>query len=397
MNDRQFQARNPPADNVSHPRNAPIGRNGVQQRAGRQLGAVALALSLGGRDSRLSRPPSSGAKCTNMRIPINPMNPGTAAFPTGPVKVSDKDPMQHCTVALRSGGLPVARRHHHRTPAQHARSENPQIQPHEPRHGRVPDGPGQGLRQRPHATWHGAAPVRRPASRAPSPPPNACPKCPNRESANQPHEPWHGRVPDGPGQGLRQSPHATWHGGASVRKPAGRAPAPPPTACPKRTNRESAKQPHEPWHGRVPDGPGQGLRQRPHATWHGGAPVRRPAGRAPAPSPNARSKRTNRESANQPHEPRHGPVTGRPRSKHPTKPPCNVARWRPGPAACRSRTRAIAFQNRARSLARYVSSHPARLNFPRREPLEVSFCMRFRAMCRNTARLYGPCPNRVLS
>src|SRR5271166_5202326 len=59
--------------------------------------------------------------------------------------------------------------------------------------------------------------------------------------------------------------------------------------------------------------------------------------------------------------------------------------------------RAIAFQNRVRSLVRYASSHPARLNLPRKDPLEGSFCITFSAMCRSTARLFGPLPNRLLS
>src|SRR5271165_2730096 len=63
----------------------------------------------------------------------------------------------------------------------------------------------------------------------------------------------------------------------------------------------------------------------------------------------------------------------------------------------RALARAIAFQNRVRSLVRYASSHPARLNLPRKDPLEGSFCITFSAMCRSTARLFGPLPNRLLS
>ncbi len=54
--------------------------------------------------------------------------------------------------------------------------------------------------------------------------------------------------------------------------------------------------------------------------------------------------------------------------------------------------RAIALQNRLKSLVRKPSFHAARLNLPRREPFGPSFCM-----CRSTARLCGPFPNRVLS
>lgn len=42
--------------------------------------------------------------------------------------------------------------------------------------------------------------------------------------------------------------------------------------------------------------------------------------------------------------------------------------------------RVIAFQNAASSLRRNVSSHPARLNFPRRDPLDPSLRMTFNAM-----------------
>jgi hypothetical protein len=69
--------------------------------------------------------------------------------------------------------------------------------------------------------------------------------------------------------------------------------------------------------------------------------------------------------------------------------------WSPAKLpACR---RVIALQNRARRLVRNASSQPARLNFPRREPLVVSRCMALIAMWRRTARLWGPLPNRVLS
>src|ERR1035441_9691662 len=60
-------------------------------------------------------------------------------------------------------------------------------------------------------------------------------------------------------------------------------------------------------------------------------------------------------------------------------------------------SRAIAFQNSVKRLVRKESSHPARLNFPRREPFEPSFCIALRAICLSTARLCGPLPNRVLS
>ena len=59
--------------------------------------------------------------------------------------------------------------------------------------------------------------------------------------------------------------------------------------------------------------------------------------------------------------------------------------------------RGIAFQNSSKSLVRKASSHPARLNFPRNEPFDPSFCIALRAMCLSTARLCGPLPNRVLS
>lgn len=85
------------------------------------------------------------------------------------------------------------------------------------------------------------------------------------------------------------------------------------------------------------------------------------------------------------------------RSRYPS---CNGAH-------CRSRNRVrahrnykrrgIAFQNISRSLLRKASSHPARLNFPRKEPFDPSFCMALRTMCLSTARLCGPLPNRVLS
>ncbi len=42
--------------------------------------------------------------------------------------------------------------------------------------------------------------------------------------------------------------------------------------------------------------------------------------------------------------------------------------------------RANAFQNNSKSLNKNRSSHPARLNFPRREPLDPSFCMALRTM-----------------
>ena len=59
--------------------------------------------------------------------------------------------------------------------------------------------------------------------------------------------------------------------------------------------------------------------------------------------------------------------------------------------------RAIAFQNSSNSLTRKTSSHPARLNLPRKEPFDPSFFMALRTMCLSTARLCGPLPNRVLS
>ena len=52
----------------------------------------------------------------------------------------------------------------------------------------------------------------------------------------------------------------------------------------------------------------------------------------------------------------------------------NIAKKVPG------KDRGIAFQNSVKSLWRYVSSHPARLNFPRREPLDPSFCMALSAI-----------------
>ena len=62
-----------------------------------------------------------------------------------------------------------------------------------------------------------------------------------------------------------------------------------------------------------------------------------------------------------------------------------------------TRPRAIAFQNRVRSLDRYASSHPAFLILPRRDTFPPSFCMTFNAMCRSTARLWGALPNRLRS
>jgi len=59
--------------------------------------------------------------------------------------------------------------------------------------------------------------------------------------------------------------------------------------------------------------------------------------------------------------------------------------------------RANAFQNISNNRWRKSSSHPARLNFPRREPFDPSFCMALMAMCRSTARLCGPFPMRVRS
>jgi len=59
--------------------------------------------------------------------------------------------------------------------------------------------------------------------------------------------------------------------------------------------------------------------------------------------------------------------------------------------------RAIAFQNMARRRVRNASSHAARLNFPRREPLDPSFWNALRTICLSTARLCGPWPSRVLS
>jgi hypothetical protein len=59
--------------------------------------------------------------------------------------------------------------------------------------------------------------------------------------------------------------------------------------------------------------------------------------------------------------------------------------------------RAITFQNSSKSRNRYSSSHPARLNLPRKEPFEPSFCMALMAIWRSTARLCGPCPMRVRS
>jgi hypothetical protein len=59
--------------------------------------------------------------------------------------------------------------------------------------------------------------------------------------------------------------------------------------------------------------------------------------------------------------------------------------------------RAIAFQRSSRSLVRKWSFHAARLNFPRGEPLEPSFCIALRALSLSAARLCGPLPNRVLS
>src|SRR5712691_8236947 len=43
----------------------------------------------------------------------------------------------------------------------------------------------------------------------------------------------------------------------------------------------------------------------------------------------------------------------------------------------------------ARSLVRNSSFQPARLNLLRRETLELSFCIRFKAMWRRIARLYA--------
>ena len=60
-------------------------------------------------------------------------------------------------------------------------------------------------------------------------------------------------------------------------------------------------------------------------------------------------------------------------------------------------TRAIAFQNWARSLERKASFHPAFLNFPRKEPFDPSFCIAFSAMWRKMARFSGPLPRRVQS
>ena len=60
-------------------------------------------------------------------------------------------------------------------------------------------------------------------------------------------------------------------------------------------------------------------------------------------------------------------------------------------------SRAIAFQNWARSLERKASFHPARLNFPRRDPLDPSVCIAFSAMWRRIARFSGPWPRRVRS
>jgi len=65
--------------------------------------------------------------------------------------------------------------------------------------------------------------------------------------------------------------------------------------------------------------------------------------------------------------------------------------------AARFNGRANAFQNISKSLNRNRSSHPARLNFPRKEPLDPSFCMALRTMCRSTARLCAPFPARVRS
>jgi hypothetical protein len=49
--------------------------------------------------------------------------------------------------------------------------------------------------------------------------------------------------------------------------------------------------------------------------------------------------------------------------------------------------RVIAFQKAASNWPRKASSHPARLNFPRRDPFDPSFCITFRAMWRRMARL----------
>jgi len=63
----------------------------------------------------------------------------------------------------------------------------------------------------------------------------------------------------------------------------------------------------------------------------------------------------------------------------------------------RSPSRAIAFQNISSRRWRKSLSQPARLNFPRKEPFDPSFCMALMAMWRRTARFCGPCPIRVRS
>ncbi len=55
----------------------------------------------------------------------------------------------------------------------------------------------------------------------------------------------------------------------------------------------------------------------------------------------------------------------------------------------------FARQNSANSVRRSFSSHAARLSFPRSDPLEPSFWITFNAICRNTARLFGPLSNRA--
>lgn len=59
--------------------------------------------------------------------------------------------------------------------------------------------------------------------------------------------------------------------------------------------------------------------------------------------------------------------------------------------------RAIAFQNCSNNLSRKSSSHPERLNLPRKEPFDPFFFTALRTMYLSTARLWGPLPNRVLS
>jgi hypothetical protein len=201
---------------------------------------------------------ADGASCPTgpgKRSDKGPMQRGTVAHPAR-------------TGETATSSFSIARSPHRDFRAKRPDRESPNL-PHEPRHSFVPNQPGRTLRQKPLATWHRGAPVRpgpdchqQPVHRAPSQRRHSCAKPPNHQSPNLPHEPRHGLVPNQPERTLRQKPPATWHRGASVRRGPDsnqqlvhRVPSPWRHFRVNPPNRKSPNLPHEPRHSFVPNRP----------------------------------------------------------------------------------------------------------------------------------------------